>query len=473
MNTFIGPDFMLTNDTAIQLYHDHAEGLPIIDYHCHLDPQTIAENHRFRGITEAWLGGDHYKWRAMRWNGIPEAYITGDKDDYDKFSKWAETVPYTMRNPLYHWTHMELSRLFGIDKTLSPATCSEIYAACNERLATDDFRPQSLMRRCNVRVVCTTDDPADTLEWHERIASSGFEIRVLPTWRPDRLLAVDQPTAFNAYIDRLSAAASTEIGTYDQLMEALHRRHDFFAAHGCRLSDHGLDTFPADNYTESDLRRIFAHIRSGKALNPDEMATFRSGMLTELAAMDAEKGWTQQFHVGPVRNPNSRMFEKLGPDTGYDAIDDKPIAASGFKFLDRLERRNALAKTILYNLNPKDCEVMAAMAGSFNDGSIAGKMQYGAAWWFLDQERGIRRQLDTLSEFGLLGRFVGMLTDSRSFLSYPRHEYFRRILCDQIGADIESGRLPRSEMAFIGTMIEGICYRNAESYFGFDTQATK
>lgn len=467
MDSFTGENFMLTNDTAVELYHRHAAAMPVIDYHCHLDPKTIAENRRFTGITEAWLGGDHYKWRAMRANGIDEAYITGDKNDYEKFAKWAETVPYTMRNPLYHWTHLELSRLFGIDRLLSPSTARAIYDRCNELLATDAFRPRELMERCNVRVVCTTDDPADSLEYHRTIAESGFSVRVLPAWRPDRALAAEEPSNYNRYIDTLGEAAGTDIATYADLLEALRRRHDFFDRCGCRLSDHGLDTFPAEEYTESAMRASFAKIRSGRTLSADELLVFRSGLLTELAAMDGEKGWTQQFHIGPIRNPNSVMFRKLGPDTGFDAIGDKPCAEAGHRFLDRLRSRNALGKTILYNLNPKDSEVLAAMAYSFNDGSTPGMMQLGAAWWFLDQENGIRRQIDTLSSFGLLSRFVGMLTDSRSFLSYPRHEYFRRILCDMLGANIESGRLPRSEKAFIGQIVEDICYRNAERYFGF------
>ena len=458
---------MLTTDAAVELYHRYAAKMPIIDYHCHLDPKMIARNHRFSGITEAWLGGDHYKWRAMRANGVSEEYITGSRSDYEKFGKWAETVPYTMRNPLYHWTHLELARLFGIDRVLSPATAREIYDACNAALATDAFTAQALMRRCNVRAVCTTDDPVDSLEYHRELAAGDFAVRVLPTWRPDRALAVADAADYNGYLARLEEASDVSIGSYAQLLDALRRRHDCFAAAGCRLSDHGMDTFPTDDYTENDLRRIFDKVRGGSTLHPQEVAQLQGGLLFELAVMDSEKGWTQQFHIGPIRNPNTRMFRRLGPDTGYDAIGDKPCAEAGHRFFDRLESHGALAKTILYNLNPKDFEVLAAMAYSFNDGSVPGKMQLGSAWWFLDQERGMRHQIDTLSAFGLLGRFVGMLTDSRSFLSYPRHEYFRRILCDVIGADIESGRLPRSETAFIGQLVEDICYGNAERYFGF------
>lgn len=468
MTKFIGKDFMLTNDAGRELYHKHAEGKPIIDYHCHLIPRMIADNHRFSSITEAWLGGDHYKWRAMRGNGVSEDYITGDKSDYEKFEKWAETLQYAMRNPLYHWTHMELSRIFGIDKILNPQSAREIYEECNAKLATDKFRARELMKSSNVEVVCTTDDPIDSLEYHARIASDPtFDIKVLPAWRPDKALAIGDPVQYNAYINALEKASNITIVTYEDMLEALHARHDFFAEMGCRLSDHGLETFLADEYTESDMLQIFAKVRGGHIPTSDEIRKFQSGLLFDLAIMDAEKGWTQQFHVGAIRNNNTRMFERLGPDTGYDAIDDPRCAAAGHRFFDRLDRVGKLAKTILYNLNPKDNEVLATMAYTFNDGSIPGKMQFGSAWWFLDNEQGMTRQINALSNMGLLSRFVGMLTDSRSFLSYPRHEYFRRILCNIIGEDIENGKLPRSEMDFIGKMVEDICYYNAKNYFGF------
>ena len=467
MNTFIGPDFMLTNDTAIQLYHDHAEGLPIIDYHCHLDPQTIAENRRFRGITEAWLGGDHYKWRAMRWNGIPEAYITGDKDDYEKFSKWAETVPYTMRNPLYHWTHMELSRLFGIDKALSPATSAEIYAACNERLATDDFRPQSLMRRCNVRVVCTTDDPIDDLKYHTQIRQSSLKTKVLPAWRPDKAMAIENVDTYNEYLTKLEAAADMSILNFKNLIDALQKRHDFFASQGCRLSDHGILTFYAEPYTDAEIEAIFLKARMKKELTVEEIDKFRSAMLYEFAVMDAKSDWVQQFHYGATRNNNVRMFKQLGPDTGYDAIGDAEVAAPLARFLSRLDEEGVLAKSIFYNLNPRDNELLMTTIYSFNDGTVPGKMQYGSGWWFLDQIHGMEKQMNALSDLGLLSRFVGMLTDSRSFLSYPRHEYFRRILCNILGREVEDGLLPASELPFIGKMVEDISYNNAKGYFKF------
>ena len=465
---FIHEDFMLTGPTARALYHTRAEGQPIIDYHCHLSPQEIAENIRFRDITQLWLGGDHYKWRAMRANGIPEEYITGrDHSAWEVFGKWAETVPYTMRNPLYHWTHLELKRVFGIDKLLSPATAREIFETCNALLQEPEFRGQALIRRFGVEVVCTTDDPADDLRWHRMIAEHPFGTKVLPTWRPDKALAIEDPKAYKDYLRRLGEAAGKEIDSYADLVEALQRRHDFFAAAGCKLSDHGLDTFHASDYSALEIELIFKKVLLGRTPNAAERGKFCSALLHDLAVMDAEAGWAQQFHVGPIRNNSSRMLRQAGPDTGFDSIMDLEIAAAGNRFFDRLDAEGKLAKTILYCLNPKDFEVMASMAGNFNDGSVPGKMQLGAAWWFLDQEHGMRRQLDTLSEFGLLSRFVGMLTDSRSFISYTRHEYFRRILCDVIGADVDSGRLPASEMERIGQMVEDICYCNARTYFDF------
>jgi len=465
MKSFINKDFMLSCDAARELYHRSAEGRPVIDYHCHLSPAMIAEDYRFRNITEIWLGGDHYKWRAMRGNGIGEEYITGDKSDHEKFGKWAETVPYTMRNPLYHWTHLELSRIFGIKDILSPATAEKVWAECNAKLATPGFSARGLMKSSNVEAVCTTDDPADSLEYHRQIAAKPFGIKVLPAWRADRAMAVENPAAYKAYIEKLEAAAGIAIKSYEDLIAALKARHDFFAANGCRLSDHGLETFYAEDYTETDLMQIFSLVMGGAAPTPQQALIFRSGLLHDLAVMDHEKGWVQQFHIGAIRNNYTAMFERIGPDTGYDAIHDLPCAAAGHRFFDRLASRDQLAKTILYNLNPRDNEVLATMAYTFNDGSAAGKMQFGAAWWFLDQEDGMRKQINALSAMGLLSRFVGMLTDSRSFLSYPRHEYFRRILCDILGRDVESGRLPHSEMATIHRMVADISYNNAKHYF--------
>jgi len=465
--SFIHKDFLLSCDYARELYHGSAEGLPIIDYHCHLSPREIAENIQFRDITQLWLGGDHYKWRAMRGNGVPEEYITGGKSSWEKFEKWAETMPYAMRNPLYHWSHLELSRVFGIDKILKPETAREIFEECNAMLATEEFRGQALIRKFGVEVVCTTDDPADDLRWHKRIAENPFGTKVLPAWRPDKAMAIEDPVAYKAYLERLGEAADMEISSYSDLCDALQERHDFFASRGCKLSDHGMDTFYAADYTESDVEYIFDKVLMGQTPEPDEILQFRSAFLHDQAVMDAEAGWAQQYHVGAIRNNNGKMFKALGPDTGFDAIHDLPLAAAGHKFFDRLASEDRLAKTILYNLNPKDTEVLAVMAYTFNDGTFPGKMQLGSGWWFLDQEDGMRKQLNALSALGLLSRFVGMLTDSRSFISYPRHEYFRRILCDVIGSDLAAGRLPVSEMDFIRQMVKDISYNNARRYFDF------
>ncbi len=467
MKQFMDKDFMLDSDEAQQLYHDHAAKMPIIDYHCHLIPKMIADNYQFKNLTEVWLGGDHYKWRAMRGNGINEEYITGSKPDYEKFEKWAETVPYTMRNPLYHWTHLELQKVFGIDKILKPETAKSIYDECTAKLQTPEFRAQGLMTKFKVEVVCTTDDPIDTLEYHKQIQEKPFFTKVLPTWRPDKAMAIENPVAYNEYIGKLEAVSGVSIKKYDDLLAALRVRHDFFATMGCKLSDHGLETFYAEPYTAVEINNIFEKVRNGKKANLEELLKFRSAMLYDFAVMDYEKNWTQQFHIGAIRNNNKRMFERLGPDTGYDAIHDERCSAAGHRLLDRLDYNGTLAKTILYNLNPGDNEVLATMAYTFNDGSVAGKMQLGSGWWFLDQEVGMKAQMNALSMLGLLSRFVGMLTDSRSFLSYPRHEYFRRILCNLIGKDIKKGKLPQSEMAFLGQMVEDISYNNAKRFFEF------
>ena len=463
----ITKDFLLTNDYARELFHESAETCPIIDYHCHLVPKMIADNHQFIDLTDVWLGGDHYKWRAMRGNGIPEEYITGSKSSYEKFEKWAETVPYTMRNPLYHWTHLELSRVFGVDKILKPETAREIYEECSAMLQTPQFRANELMKKFNVEVVCTTDDPADSLEYHQQIKNNPFGVKVLPTWRPDKAMAIENPVAYKEYIQTLSQSAGISINKYSDLIEALRIRHKFFEELGCRLSDHGMDTFYAEDYTEKEIEDIFARTLAGEVPSAVDLKKFRSAMLYDFAVMDAETGWTQQFHIGVIRNNNSKMFKLIGADTGFDAIHDVHCAAAGHKFFDRLASADRLTKTILYNLNPKDNEVLATMAYTFNDGSVAGQMQLGSGWWFLDQEDGMRKQMNTLSSLGLLSRFVGMLTDSRSFLSYPRHEYFRRILCNLIGEDIAAGKLPASEMDFIHKMVKGISYENAKNYFNF------
>jgi Glucuronate isomerase len=467
MRSFLDKDFLLYSDTARTLYHEHAAKMPIIDYHCHLVPQMIADNYQFADLTEIWLGGDHYKWRAMRANGIPEDYITGNKPAYEKFEKWAETMPYAMRNPLYHWTHLELSRVFGIDKVLNPSTAREIYEECTAKLQTPEFRARAIMERMNVELVCTTDDPADSLEYHKAIRESGFMVKVLPTWRPDKAMTIDNAENYNNYLAQLEKAADVAILSYADLLTALEKRHCFFEEQGCGLSDHGLTTFCADPYTDTEIRAIFAKVRSGKNPTVEENRKFRSAMLYDLAVMDAKTGWVQQFHIGAIRNNNTKMFRRLGADTGYDAIGDYEVATAMNRLLDRLNTDDVLAKTILYNLNPRDNELMVTNAYNFNDGTAPGKMQYGSGWWFLDQLDGMEKQINALSALGLLSRFVGMLTDSRSFLSYPRHEYFRRLLCNLIGRDVENGELPASELPFIKQMVENISYYNAKNYFGW------
>lgn len=465
----IHEDFLLQNDRAVALYHQYARDLPIIDYHCHLPPHEIAEDRRFENLTRIWLAGDHYKWRAMRAAGVDERYLTGDAPDREKFQRWAETVPQTLRNPLYHWTHLELNRPFGIcDRLLGPETAESIWTECNTRLAEPEFSARGIMRQMNVVLVCTTDDPTDTLEHHAAIAADpSIEIRVLPAFRPDRAMAVESPEAFNAWVDRLAERSELDISDrYERYLEALWRRHEFFHAMGCRLSDHGLETFYAEDYTEGEIAALFRRLRGGGALDAGEAARFKSALLYELAVMNHRNGWTQQFHVGAQRNNNSRRFRQLGPDTGFDSIGDLPLARSMARLFDRLDAREQLARTIVYNLNPADNDVVAAMLGNFQDGRTPGKMQYGAAWWFLDQKDGMERQLDTLSNHGLLSRFVGMLTDSRSFLSYTRHEYFRRILCNRLGLEMEQGLLP-DDLEMIGRMVADICYHNAAAYFGF------
>ena len=464
---FINDDFMLTNDYARELYHESAEHMPIIDYHCHLVPKMIADNWQFKDLTEVWLGGDHYKWRAMRGNGVPEEFITGKRESYEKFEKWAQTVPYTMRNPLYHWTHLELARVFDVYKTLSPATAREIYEECTAKLQTPQYRGQELMKRFNVKVVCTTDDPADSLEYHQYINEHPFGVKVLPAWRPDKAMAIEKPQQYIEYIQKLASVAGVEIRNYQDLLDALAKRQEFFHQMGSRLSDHGLETFYAEDFTMEEIDTIFRNTLKGQMPTKEEILKFRSAILLDFARMDHAKGWVQQFHIGAIRDNNTRMFNILGPDTGYDAIHDVQCAAAGHKFFNTLALEDKLTKTILYNLNPKDNEVLATMAYTFNDGTCPGKMQLGSGWWFLDQEDGMRKQINALSALGLLSRFVGMLTHSRSFISYPRHEYFRRILCNVLGEDLAAGKLPKSEMAFIHQMVKDISYNNADRYFGF------
>ena len=469
MKQFMDENWLLQTETAQELYHNHASKMPIIDYHCHLIPQMVAEDHKFESITEIWLGGDHYKWRAMRSNGVAERFCTGeDTTGWEKFEKWAETVPYTFRNPLYHWTHLELKTAFGINKILSPETAREIFDECNDKLLNDPtYTARGMMRRYNVETVCTTDDPVDSLEWHKKTRESGFEIKMLPAWRPDKAMAVENPQAYKAYVEKLAEVSGVSISKFSDLIDALQKRHDFFAENGCKLSDHGIEEFYAEDYTDAEIDRIFGKVMTGNALTQDEVLKFKSCMLIKFAEMDAEAGWAQQFHYGPIRDNNTKMFRLLGPDTGFDSIGQFNTAKAMSKFFNRLNTEDKLTKTIIYNINPADNEVVATMLGNFQDGTVPGKIQWGSGWWFLDQKRGMENQMNTLSVLGLLSRFVGMLTDSRSFLSYPRHEYFRRILCNLIGNDVENGELPASEMPRLCQMVEDISYNNAKNYFNF------
>ncbi|MDR0547709.1 MAG: glucuronate isomerase [Dysgonamonadaceae bacterium] len=468
MKAFLDENFCLQTETAQRLYHEHAKHQPIIDYHCHLVPKMIAGNRQFENLGQIWLEGDHYKWRAMRTNGIDERYITGKETSWwEKFEKWAETVPYTMRNPLYHWTHLELKTAFGVNEILKPETAKEIYDHCTALLQTPEFSARGLMKHYRVETVCTTDDPIDSLEYHIALKNEGFEIKVLPTWRPDKAMAVENPADFRAYIEKLSEVSGVSVSKFDDVLQALRVRHDFFASAGCKLSDHGIEEFYAEDYTLSEIEAIFNKVYGGAALTQPEILKFKSCMLYEFAKLDWEKSWTQQFHYGALRNNNSAMFKQLGPDTGYDSIGDWNTAKAMSKLLNRLASEGKLAKTILYNLNPRDNDMISTMLGNFQEGPVAGKIQFGSGWWFLDQKIGMEAQMNSLSVLGLLSRFVGMLTDSRSFLSYPRHEYFRRILCNLIGNDVEQGLLPASELPFLGKMVEDISYFNAKRYFEF------
>lgn len=464
MKKFLGKDFLLQNETAELLYHEHAARMPVIDYHCHLSPTDIAQDRKFENLYRIWLEGDHYKWRAMRSNGVDEQFITGGASDREKFQKWAETVPFTLRNPLYHWTHMELRNPFGIMQLLDGESAEKIWNSCNAMLTGDAFSCRGLLQKFRVEALCTTDDPADDLSQHAAIAASGFKVKVLPAFRPDKALACEQPEAYNAYLDRLSTSAGIDIATFDTLIEALRRRAGHFERHGARLSDHGLEQMYAEPYTDSEVRAIFARVRNGSEIDLAARLKLKSAILYECGVIYHEKGWTQQYHLGALRNNNSRMMLKYGPDSGFDSIGDFELARPLARFLDRLDRDERLAKTILYNLNPRDNYLLASMTGNFQDGITAGKIQFGSGWWFLDQKEGMEWQINALSNLGLLSRFVGMLTDSRSFLSYPRHEYFRRILCNMIGRDVENGELP-CDMALLGQMVENICYFNAAKFF--------
>jgi len=462
---FINEDFLLENKTARRIYHEFSEKQPIIDFHCHLSPSMISEDRQFDNLGQAWLEGDHYKWRAMRTNGIAERFCTGNATPEEKFKKWAETVPATVGNPLYHWTHLELARYFGIYDLLSPSTSGGIYKKATEMLRSKDFSIRSLIRKMKVEVICTTDDPSDSLEFHKQLRSS-FEIKVLPTFRPDNAVKTEDALKFKEYVARLGAASGVNISDFEKLIEALDKRHEYFHNQGSRLSDHGLDRFYFSPYTPGETEQIFTMLLKGEVLSAEKTEKFKTAVMLELCKMNHKRGWTQQFHVGAMRNNNARMFRLMGPDTGWDSIGVPQDALKISKFLSSLDDTDQLAKTILYNLNPADNEMMVTMAGNFNDGIMPVKVQYGAAWWFLDQKTGMEKHLKDLAALGLLRRFVGMVTDSRSFLSYPRHEYFRRIVCNFVGKQIEKGLIPDEE-ELVKPLIEGISYKNAKEYFGF------
>jgi len=467
MKPFLSDDFLLQTDSAQRLYHEYASSMPIFDYHCHLPVAEIGDDKKFANLAAIWLNGDHYKWRAMRANGVDERYITGSASDEEKFMAWARTIPKTIRNPLYHWTHLELKNPFGITGTLLDETTAEdIYSTCSEMLQRDDFTARGLLKQMNVKVVCTTDDPLDNLEHHKKIAEdNSFSVKILPTFRPDNAMAVENVASFNSYVDRLADVTNKDISSFAAFLECIEMRHAFFHEMGGRLSDHDLEQPYAVEFSGEQAAASFAKIRSGKSLSKEEVMGFKSIMLLEFGVMDYERGWTQQFHLGALRNNNSRTFKTLGPDTGFDSIGDLSMGRALAGVLDRLDSRCKLAKTILYPLNPRDNEMIATMAGNFQDGCSPGKIQFGSGWWYNDQKDGIERQINTLSNMGLLSRFVGMLTDSRSFLSYPRHEYFRRVLCNLFGNDIENGELP-ADFDLIGNTIQDISYNNAVNYFG-------
>ena len=462
--SFIREDFLLHNETARHLYAAYAARQPILDYHCHLSPKDIAENRRFENLAQIWLEGDHYKWRAMRANAVPEEYCTGAANPYEKFLAWAKTVPYTVRNPLYHWTHLELLRYFGIDELVDETTAPGIWKRANAKLQTEELTAQGILRKFNVTALCTTDDPTDSLEYHERLQASELATRVFPAFRPDSALRTSDPAAFNAWVDRLAAAADTDVADFAHFLDALQSRHDFFHEHGCRLSDHGLDFCPVDFCSRAEASAIFQEVREGEELSSDDSSKLASFLMLFFGELDAQRGWVKQLHLGASRNDNTRMLNALGRDTGFDSIGDRPQIANLTAYLDRLNDSNHLPKMILYNVNPAHNYAFGSVINTFQDGKTPGKIQFGTSWWFLDQKEGIEWQMNTLSNVGLLSRFVGMVTDSRSFMSYPRHEYFRRVLCNLLGAEMESGELPRNE-SLIGAMIENICYGNAVSYF--------
>jgi glucuronate isomerase len=467
MKEFLTDDFLLETDTARVLYHDYAKSMPIFDYHCHLPPQQIAENKRFENLTQIWLYGDHYKWRAMRTNGVAERLCTGDASDWEKYEAWAATVPYTIGNPLYHWTHLELKNYFGIKgKVLNPETAREIWEACNPRLQTEDLRVHGILAGQNVKVVCTTDDPIDELEHHRAMrGAKTLTTKVLPAYRPDKAMAIETGKAYVEYVEKLAQAAGMSIRGFSDLIEALDRRHRFFHGEGARVSDHALVLPVYEEATESQLDSLFKKALAGGAVTKQEENQLKTALILHFGRMNAKRGWTMQLHMGAIRNNNTRMLREVGPDTGFDSIGDGEMATPLSRLLDALDKTNELPKTILYVLNPRDNELIATMLGNFQDGSIPGKIQFGSGWWFNDQKDGMLRQMTQLALLGLLSRFVGMLTDSRSFLSYPRHEYFRRILCNMIGGWVEAGEAPR-DIKLLGGMVQNISYNNAKSYFG-------
>ncbi len=464
MKKFINPDFILEGKTAQELYHEFAENQPIIDFHCHLPPQLIAEDHNFDNLGQVWLEADHYKWRAMRTNGVNEEYCTGSPSYYEKFMTWAETVPNTVGNPLYHWTHLELARYFNIHELLNPKTADTIYHDASEMLKHKEFSVQNILKKMNVEVVATTDDPVDSLEYHEKL--KNFHVKVRPTWRPDNLIKTADPRSFNAYIEKLEKLSGKSINSLNELVEVLDERHEFFDKMGCRASDHGLDRMYFTDNAGSDPDKAFKKLRKGETLNDQENEGYRFAIMQELCKMNHKRGWVQQFHLGAMRNNNTRMYKKLGPDTGFDSIANPQNTYKISRFLDNLDVDNKLTKTILYNLNPADNAPFATMIGNFQDGSVQGKMQYGAAWWFLDQKSGMEQHLADLSALGLLSRFVGMVTDSRSFLSFPRHEYFRRIVCNYLGNEVDKGAIPYDK-EILKNVVEGVSYKNARDYFNF------
>ncbi|WP_343694567.1 glucuronate isomerase [Flavobacterium sp.] len=464
-NTFIHDNFLLENKYAEELYHTYSKNQPIIDYHNHLNPQFIAEDKIFDNITNVWIKGDHYKWRAMRTLGINEQFVTGNGSDKDKFLNWAKTVPYTMRNPLYHWTHLELARYFDIYDLLNEKNAEKIYIETSEKINSQAYSTQNLLKKVNAELVCTTEDPIDSLEFHHKVNKNPIGFKMSTAFRPDKAILISND-GYNAYLDTLGDVSGIAINTYADLLSALRDRIEFFNLNGCKLSDHGLDQIYFEEFTESEINVIFKKKRENRVVTPEEALKFQSAVLLFLSETYHEFGWVQQFHLGALRNNNARMHRILGPDTGWDSIGDYPQAQKLSGFLNALDSKDKLTKTIIYNLNPADNEVMATMIGNFNDGSVRGKVQLGSGWWFLDQKDGMTKQLNALSNMGLISCFVGMLTDSRSFLSFPRHEYFRRILCNLLGDEIKRGELP-NDMEWIGKLVADISYNNAKEYFKF------